>query len=227
MAEYNENKVTKLGALKQLANRVKQDYATKQEITNLKNRVDTLEETNGESNKIDKIKVNGVEQDISEADKSVDIKVPKTVAELSDANNYATIETVNTKMSSVYKPGGSVEFENLAEASKTNLGFVYNITKAFTTDERFIDGTGNKYPKGTNVVVVDIGDSNYKYDVLAGFVDLTDYAKSDEVVAKEVGKTLSSNDYTNEDKAKLDGIEIASNEEVDIMLNEIFGTIKE
>lgn len=226
MTEYDENKLTKLGALKELANRVKLDYATKQEMTNLENRVDTLEKTSGESNKINKIKVNGVEQNISETDKSVDIKVPETVAELSDANNYATIETVNTKMSSVYKPGGSVAFESLADASETNLGFVYNITKAFTTDERFVDGTGNKYPKGTNVVVVDTGNSNYKYDVLAGFVDLTDYAKSENVVLKEEGKVLSSNDYTNEDKGKLDGIEIASNEEVNEMLNEVFGAVE-
>ena len=37
-------------------------------------------------------------------------------------------------------------------------------------------GAGNKYPKGTNVVVVKVGDA-YKYDVLAGFVDLSSYVE--------------------------------------------------
>ena len=58
---------------------------------------------------------------------------------------------------------------------------------------------GNKYPKGTNVVVVKSGE-DYKFDVLAGFVDLSGK------VDKEDGKGLSANDFTNELKAKLEAI---------------------
>lgn len=43
-------------------------------------------------------------------------------------------------------------------------------------------------------------------------------------VDKEEGKGLSSNDYTDEDKAKLTGLEIATDEEIEAMLDEIFGT---
>ena len=44
---------------------------------------------------------------------------------------------------------------------------------------------------------------------------------------KEEGKVLSSNDYTSEEKAKLAGLEIASDEEVAAMLEEVFGTAPE
>lgn len=97
---------------------------------------------------------------------------------------YATIEQVNAKISSVYKPGGSVEFKNLTEPNKDSLGFVYNITDEFTTDDRFIEGEGNNYPAGTNVVVIDDGSENYKYDVLSGFIDLTDYVTDDRTIAE-------------------------------------------
>ena len=195
------NKLTKLEALKQLAERINKDFSTKTEVKTLETRVETLETTGGEKNKIEKIKVNDVDQSISEDDKSVNITVPKKVTELEDAENYATIDQVNSKISSVYKPGGSTTFEELATASKDNLGTVYNITDKFTTDERFIEGKGNSYPKGTNVVVVDAGTEEYKYDVLAGFVDLSGY------VTKVDGKQLSSNDYTDTDKKKLQELE--------------------
>jgi len=38
------------------------------------------------------------------------------------------------------------------------------------------------------------------------------------------GKVLSSNDYTDEDKAKLDGISFASDEEFNAMLDEVYGS---
>lgn len=205
MTETNLDKLTKLEALKQLAERVNTDFATKDSVTTLESKVQNLETVGGEKNKIEKIKVNGAEQQISE-DRSVDIKVPKNVSDLDDHENYATIESVDAKISSVYKPSGSKKFNELPEATKGNLGCVYNVTDAFTTDERFVEGADSKYPKGTNVVVVDIGSGLYKYDVLAGFVDLTEYAKTADVVRKEDGKVLSSNDYTNEDKEKLSSL---------------------
>lgn len=75
-------------------------------------------------------------------------------------------------------------FAELPSLSESILGNVYNVTDAFTTTANFVEGAGNKYPKGTNVVVVKVGDA-YKYDVLAGFVDLSGY------VEKEAGKGLS------------------------------------
>ena len=110
-----------------------------------------------------------------------------------------TKEELNAKISAVYKPAGSVAFTDLPALAEDVLGNVYNVTNAFTTTDSFVEGAGNKYPKGTNVVVVKSGE-DYKFDVLAGFVDLSGK------VDKEDGKGLSANDFTNELKAKLDAI---------------------
>ena len=94
---------------------------------------------------------------------------------------------VDGKLSSVYKPGGELYFADLPEPSATNLGFVYSMLDAFTTDDRFIASTPTPYPIGTNVVVVavDNGESadTYMFDVLAGFVDLSGYWKKVDLVA--------------------------------------------
>lgn len=110
-----------------------------------------------------------------------------------------TKEELNAKISAVYKPAGSVAFADLPTLAENVLGNVYNVTNAFTTTDSFVEGAGNKYPKGTNVVVIKSGE-DYKFDVLAGFVDLSGK------VDKEDGKGLSANDFTNELKAKLDAI---------------------
>ena len=110
-----------------------------------------------------------------------------------------TKEELNAKISAVYKPAGSVAFADLPTLAENVLGNVYNVTNAFTTTDSFVEGAGNKYPKGTNVVVVKSGE-DYKFDVLAGFVDLSGK------VDKEDGKGLSANDFTNELKAKLEAI---------------------
>lgn len=84
---------------------------------------------------------------------------------------------------------------------------MYNVTDAFTTTANFVEGAGNKYPKGTNVVVVKVGDA-FKYDVLAGFVDLSGY------VEKESGKGLSDENFTAALKDKLNGIAAGANKYV-------------
>lgn len=124
---------------------------------------------------------------------------------------------INAKVSSTYRAGGSVAFASLPELTEANCGLVVNVTDAFTTTASFVEGAGKKHPAGTNVAVVQSGDT-YQYDVLAGFVDLSG------LVEKEEGKVLSSNDYTNEEKAKLASFELATDAEVTEMLNEVFGT---
>lgn len=118
-----------------------------------------------------------------------------------------TKDEINAKISAVYKPAGAVAFAELPSLSESILGNVYNVTDAFTTTANFVEGAGNKYPKGTNVVVVKVGDA-YKYDVLAGFVDLSGY------VEKEAGKGLSDENFTAALKDKLDGIAAGANKYV-------------
>ena len=218
-------KLTKLQALKQLAEEIKKDYALKSSVPTKVS--DLTNDKNFQSN-------TEVAESISNA--------------------------VSAAISSVYKPGGSKKFSDLSGLNVVaNEGKVYNVTDNFTTDENFVEGSGKKHPAGTNVAVVNASDSDradYKFDVLAGFVDLTDYAKTEDInsrldnkVDKEDGKKLSTEDYTTDDKNKLAGIkdeankttvategsgiieidgeskkivEIASDEEVTAMLSEVF-----
>ena len=108
------------------------------------------------------------------------------------ADVYAKSETyskteVDGKLSSVYKPAGNIEFADLPQPSATNLGFVYSMLDAFTTDDRFVASEPTEYPIGTNVVVVAVNNEGsgitYLYDVLAGFVDLSPYMKKADMVA--------------------------------------------
>lgn len=156
-------------------------------------------ETNGT------IKVNGVEisiaglaamaykANVSQTDLDTALNAVIT-AKANSADVYTKTE-VDGKISSVYKPGGSVTFANLPTADEAHLGLVYNVTDKFTATADFVEGAGGKHPAGTNVVIVKSGE-DYKYDVLAGFVDLSGY------VEKENGKRL----MTDEEGIKLGGI---------------------
>lgn len=108
--------------------------------------------------------------------------IPTAVSALANDAKYQTeqqvADAINTKLSSAYKAGGSVAFEALPGADEAHLGFVYNITGKFTTTDAFVEGAGQKHPAGTNVVIVAVVDgeeTSYKFDVLAGFVDLSGY----------------------------------------------------
>lgn len=236
---YDVNKLTKLGALKEMGQRLHGEVET------LSGKVETLEKVGAQANVLEGVKVNGTALAIAE--KMVDILIAtgsqdgtisvnkvdvaiKGLAALAfkekvsqddldtalaavlagKADKATTLagygitdaftkDEINAKISAVYKPAGSVAFADLPALTEDVLGNVYNVTNAFTTTDSFIEGAGNKYPKGTNVVVVKSGDA-YRFDVLAGFVDLSG------LVEKEAGKGLSANDYTNEDKAKLGGM---------------------
>ena len=93
---------------------------------------------------------------------------------------------VDGKLSSTYKPGGSLNFADLPIPSASNLGFVYNMNDAFTTDERFLNDEPAQYPIGTNVAVVAVEDggsgTKYMFDVLAGFIDLSGFMKKTDMV---------------------------------------------
>ena len=105
------------------------------------------------------------------------------------AENYYTREEIEnlflSRMLNTYKAKGSIKFENLpAKPDASMSGWVYNVEKAFTTDERFVEGAGETYAGGTNIVVSNI-DGKYMYDVLAGIVtDLGDYYTKSEVYSK-------------------------------------------
>lgn len=87
---------------------------------------------------------------------------------------------ISSAVAGVYTPKGSIAFASLPTAATGNKGWVYNVTDAFTTTAAFVEGAGRSYGAGTNVVCVDAGSGSYKWDVLAGTVDLTELT-ADEV----------------------------------------------
>ena len=151
---------------------------------------------------------------------------------------------IKAQVAAAYHPAGSVAFANLPELSKANEGLLFNVSDAFTTTADFLEGAGKSYPAGTNVAVVKSGEV-YKYDAMSGIFDTSG------LVAAEDGKGLSANDYTDTDKAKLDGItegatkvepsdtpgnlkingvetsifQVATDEEVNAMLDEVLGPV--
>ena len=106
-------------------------------------------------------------------------------------------EKINVAISTTYRAAGSIAFEALPTLAASEEGKVYNISNEFTTTENFVEGAGKEYPIGTNVVCIDVGTDEYKWDVLAGFIDtstfVTDTDLTDELntkVDKVAGSSL-------------------------------------
>lgn len=157
---------------------------------------------NGAMSSTDKTKLDGVaagaeanvQSNWTESDSSSDAFILNKPTKLSDFTNdgdgtqgsaFATTDDVDDaiaeQIGKVYQPKGSIAFANLPALSATELGSVYNITDAFTTTADFVEGAGVSYPAGSNVAIVNIGTTQnptYKYDVLSGVVDLSDYWNS-------------------------------------------------
>lgn len=229
---YNEEKLTKLKALKQLAQRIEAEYATKKSMSELSERVDGLITAGGEPNAINAIKVNGVAQAI--ADKAVDLTVPTKVSDLDNDSKFQTEEQVAAKVAAAdHLKRKIVENTDAIDPEADDADqYIYMVRKSSAK-------SGDKYDE---YMVLDgtlekVGD---------WAVDLSGYQP------KEEGKGLSANDYTDEEKAKLGGIsaaatkveasetpgnikidgeettvvEIASDTEVSEMLTEVFGEVQ-
>ena len=112
---------------------------------------------------------------------TLDLSVFQTAAEVQSA--------ISAAISAAYKPAGTIAKSGIVSGLlvEANLGNVYNVSEAFTVGSGsgevpaslFTDAAaGHSYPAGTNIVVVNTGTSSsplYKFDVLAGFVDLSNY----------------------------------------------------
>lgn len=138
-------------------------------------------------NTIEGIKVNSVAQ-TPDGNKAVDITVPVKVSDLTNDSGFQTASQVAASIAAAitttYKPGGSVAFASLPALNADHLGFVYNVTDAFTTTANFVEGAGKSFPAGTDVAIVDVGaaqNPSYKYNVMGGFVDLSGYVQASQM----------------------------------------------
>lgn len=104
----------------------------------------------------------------------------------------AVKSAIDAAISSVYKPAGSSAFASLPTPAKAIEGNVYNVTDAFTTTAAFVEGAGKEYPAGTNVVVINTTGTTYKFDVLAGMVDLSGYQLANTAVTHTASTAAGS-----------------------------------
>lgn len=129
------------------------------------------------SNKIDNASTNAANA------KQIATQNANTIANniYSKSQTYSKTEVdnkVSAALTSAIVPKGTVTYANLPTPAKANLGYMYNVSDAFTTDARFVDGASKKYNAGANVYVVAVttgGSTEYKFDVFMGFVDLSGY----------------------------------------------------
>ncbi len=184
---YNESSLSRLKHLKDLAQRIKADYATKKSLNELKDQVDGLVTAGGEPNVLESVKVNGEALPIT--DKAVDVGT--SIAAAVAAADHLQRKKVASK-------------EAIDPAAEGADKFIYMVPK-----------TGS-----------DADDQYDEYMVLDGAVEHVGNTKVDlsGKVDKVEGKVLSSNDYTDEEKAKLASFELATDAEVTEMLEEVFGT---
>src|SRR5699024_9314130 len=154
---------------------------------------------------------------------------------VAESKTYADTQ-IAAKIGSVYKPAGSVAFEDLPTPAASLLGNVYNVTNAFTADAEFITSEqGTKYPAGTNVAVVEV-DSDYYYDALTGIVDLSSYAtktwvngqlqtQSENLIGNESGVTADTiQGAVVEAKGYADGLNTAMDGRVEALETNVGGT---
>lgn len=262
MADYDVSKLTKLEALKQLAARVKEDYATKTELNTVSEKVNAIKvptkvsELNNDSKfQKDTEVAAAIQAAISESGHAVFEKADKipnassaksnvlylvynndtkhydiyalidsTVELLDDTtvdlSKYSTTEQINALLNGYVQKNGSKQLsdENYTSTEKQKLA---NIA----------DGANN-YTHPTSDAGAKTSDL-YKIvtDATGHVVGATAVVKDDitklGIPAQDTTYNPATSDanglMSSTDKAKLDGIEIASSAEVTAMLNEVFG----
>lgn len=246
------SKHTTIDQLKLLAQRTKTEIdAVDSKVTSLTTRVDDLVTAGGEPNVITAIKVNGTAQAIT--DKAVDIAVPGyTIEKAADSGDYASIyqlmkdgvatgAAINIPKDMVVQSGSVVtlDADGATAVGLTNAGTYIKLVLAnATNDTLYIDVSGLiEYVTSGSVagdmVVINIDETTHKITATITDGTITKVKLAAEVqdvlddvankVDKVEGKGLSSNDYTDEEKAKLAAIETATDAEVTAMLTEVFG----
>lgn len=123
--------------------------------------------------------------------------------------NAETVEAALTELlgkiqaiPSAIIPKGTRTFSQLApstDLAAANLGFMWNISDAFTTTSDFAEGAGKSVAAGSNVYVANVGtaaEPSYKYDIFAGPIDLSGYALKSEMAVADVSGDATKKEIT-------------------------------
>lgn len=117
-----------------------------------------------------------------------------------DSTTLATKGDIDAAISSAYHHAGTKTCAELVAGLLVagNEGNVYNMTDSGTTTSDFIEGAGQPIKAGDNVGIAKISDGVYKFDLLSGFVDTSNF------VQKSVTAGLLKNDGTVNDEIEED-----------------------
>lgn len=146
------------------------------------------------ANDISKLKVDNSTYNIKDADARQVLDALGTAATKDSTNSVAAGSTdlvesgavraaIDAEVSSVYHPSGSKTVAELTSALliASNSGNVYNMTTSGTASSDFVtEEIGKHINIGDNVAIVNAGTDVspvYKFDLLSGFVDLTNYVQ--------------------------------------------------
>ena len=101
------DKFLNLTAVQTLKTWIEGKFALDSDLDALSDRVDDIVAEGGEPNVIETVKVNGTA--LTPVNKAVDVTVPTTVAELTDASDYALVADIPTKVSDLTNDGDGTQ----------------------------------------------------------------------------------------------------------------------
>ena len=181
---YDTSKLTKLAALKALAQKVKSSYALQKDLTALSERVNDLVTAGGEPNKLEGIKVNGTLLTLT--DKIADILIQE-----STANGNISVNNVDVPIHGLaalaYK--SEVSESDLAATLKAILD-----AKAKQADLDTLTGTGEgsiskMIDEAINKFATDVTDD----DVVNSYKELIDWVATHGPEATQMASGISEN----------------------------------
>lgn len=181
---YDTSKLTKLAALKALAQKVQSDYALKKDLAALSERVDGLVTAGGEPNKLEGIKVNGTLLEL--VDKIADILIKESTTNGNISVNNVDIP-IHGLAALAYK--SEVAESDLADTLKAVLD-----AKAKQADLDTLTGTGEgsiskMIDAAINKFATDVTDDN----VVNSYKELIDWVAQHGSEATEMASSISEN----------------------------------
>lgn len=99
-------------------------------------------------------------------------------ADSTDLVESGAVKTaIDNAISGAYKHAGTKTCAELISSLliASNNGNVYNMTDSGTTTADFIEGAGIPIRAGDNVGIAKVGDNTYKFDLLSGFIDTSNF----------------------------------------------------
>ena len=181
---YDTSKLTKLAALKALAQKVQSDYALKKDLTALSDKVEGLITAGGEPNKLEGIKVNGTLLTLT--DKIADILIQE-----STANGNISVNNVDVPIH------GLAALAYKSEVSESDLAVTLKAildAKAKQADLDTLTGTGEgsiskMIDAAINKFATDVTDD----DVVNSYKELIDWVATHGPEATQMAGDISAN----------------------------------